>query len=102
METLTKLTHIAFDKTGTLTKGTFTVKSVESRDITEDELVAMAATVEKHSNHPIARAIVAFAQKLPLDEYEATELKEIAGQGLQAVVEGKRILVGAVDRKSVV
>lgn len=94
LETLTKLTHIAFDKTGTLTKGTFTVKSVESRDITEDELVAMAATVEKHSNHPIARAIVAFAQNLPLDEYEATELKEIAGQGLQAVVEGKRILVG--------
>ena len=54
----------------------------------------MAATVEKHSNHPIARAIVAFAQNLPLDEYEVTELKEIAGQGLQAVVEGKRILVG--------
>lgn len=94
LETLTKLTHIAFDKTGTLTKGTFSVKNVESRDITEDELVAMAATVEKHSNHPIARAIVAFAQNLPLDEYEATELKEIAGQGLQAVVENKRILVG--------
>ena len=94
LETLTKLTHIAFDKTGTLTKGTFSVKNVESRDITEDELVAMAATVEKHSNHPIARAIVAFAQNLPLDEYEVTELKEIAGQGLQAVVEGKRILVG--------
>ena len=56
--------------------------------------MAMAATVEKHSNHPIARAIVAFAQNLPLYEYEATELKEIAGQGLQAVVEGKRILVG--------
>lgn len=95
LESLTNITHIAFDKTGTLTKGTFKVKQVEALGMTSDELVGLVATIEQHSNHPIARTIVKFAK----DNDTATtsipsNLREIAGQGLIANIDGHRVLVG--------
>ncbi len=95
METLTNLTHIAFDKTGTLTKGTFTVKHIESLTLSDDEFIALVAEIEKHSNHPIAKAIVDFARTKEITFKGSMEqLKEIAGQGLQAYINGKKVLVG--------
>lgn len=95
LETLTNITHIAFDKTGTLTKGTFSVKFIESLTLPDDEFIALVAEMEKHSNHPIAKAIVDFAKTKEIAFKGNLEgIKEIAGHGLEAYVNDNRVLVG--------
>ncbi|MGC9445090.1 MAG: copper-translocating P-type ATPase [Candidatus Methanospirareceae archaeon] len=82
---------VVFDKTGTLTKGRFGVTAIvpfhESLD--EDELLKIAASVEKNSEHPLARGIVEKAE----DTYSVEDFKAIPGKGAEGVVEGKRTLV---------
>lgn len=95
LENLTRITHIAFDKTGTLTKGTFKVQQVEVFELTPDELVSLTAAIEQHSNHPIARAIVEFARSNnQAITPTISNLQEIAGQGLIADSDGRKVLVG--------
>ena len=82
---------IIFDKTGTLTKGEFGVTDVVALNgqVSPEELVRLAAAVESHSEHPIARGIVRFAKDAP----EVTEFRAIPGKGAQGVVEGQEVLV---------
>jgi Cd2+/Zn2+-exporting ATPase len=108
LELMTKITHIAFDKTGTLTKGIFAVKKVESAFLPENEFVKIVAAVEKHSNHPIAKAIVEYANTCHsrkggnLPQFEAIagqarndiQTQEISGHGISAIIDNKKILVG--------
>ncbi|MSN96268.1 cadmium-translocating P-type ATPase [Campylobacter sp. FMV-PI01] len=94
LEVLARVKVFAFDKTGTLTKGEFKVdKIVNESFITKDELLKYAAHTQIYSSHPIAKSIIkAFNQNL--DENLITNLEEIPGQGIKAMVGGKEILIG--------
>src|SRR5699024_7174683 len=92
LEALNKVDTVAFDKTGTLTRGKFAVVKVAPvSGITKDQLLQMAASVEKNSTHPIASSIQsAYTGKiLPIEN--ATES---AGHGLTAEVDDQRVIVG--------
>ncbi len=84
------LQAIVFDKTGTLTKGEFGVTDVIllSEDIDEKELLRYAASVESHSEHPIAKAIAKTS-----DRKEVTEFRAIPGKGAEGMVKGRHIMV---------
>lgn len=86
LDTLSKVKVAAFDKTGTLTEGKFTVSKVNG----EERVLPLAAALEKSSSHPLSQA---FAN---VDAgFKAENVNEIEGRGLEAVVDGKRILVGS-------
>lgn len=95
LETLGKLQAIAFDKTGTLTYGKPQITDiVVTGDLTENEVVSLAAGCEMRSGHPLAAAFVSEARKRSLDIPEPTELNSISGKGLSAIVDKKRVLIG--------
>ena len=90
---LSTLDTVAFDKTGTLTEGVFEVLAVHSQTIGEKDLLHLASHVEMHSTHPIAAALRA-AYPSEDDGCVITDVKEIAGQGICAHVNGKSVAVG--------
>ena len=89
-----KVTAVTFDKTGTLTSGAPSVSEVVPFDVTESELVSLAAALEANSTHPLARAVVAFADGRGIDAAEATDVEEIAANGICATVAGERCRIG--------
>lgn len=93
IDSLSKLDIVAFDKTGTLTKGVFEVCDIHPDDIAPDELLHLAAHVERYSSHPIAVSLKqAFANEN--DGCTVENVEEIAGQGVSAVVNGRSVCVG--------
>ena len=96
LEELSKVTTIVFDKTGTLTVGRPTVNKVEVIDTTYDEnqLMQIAATTDRRSNHPLANAILNYADKLKLTYGEPQNFEVFKGRGVKAVVEKKSVLLG--------
>ena len=84
-----KIDTVLFDKTGTLTEGKFSVTNARS-----DEALSLAASVDVHSEHPIALAIVEEAKRRALPYMVATNFRRIPGIGAEAVVEGKNVFVG--------
>ena len=96
VENLAGATQFAFDKTGTLTKGALVVARIASFDSQrEDGLLRLAASVAHFSTHPLARAIVAEAGKRDMPMNEATDFLNVPGLGMEASVNGNRILVGS-------
>ena len=93
IDTLSTLDTVAFDKTGTLTEGVFEVLAVHPQTIGEKDLLHLASHVEMHSTHPIAAALHA-AYPSEDDGCVITDIKEIAGQGICANVNGKSVSVG--------
>lgn len=93
IDMLSALDTVAFDKTGTLTEGVFEVLAVHSQTIGEKDLLHLASHVEMHSTHPIAAALRA-AYPSEDDDCVITDIKEIAGQGICANVNGKSVAVG--------
>ena len=93
LEALAQAGIVVFDKTGTLTKGSFEVTAVHPQQVSEQELLELAALAERFSDHPISRSIQAACQPAP-DPNRVTDAKEIAGHGVQAVVDGKTVLAG--------
>lgn len=95
LDAVTKINTVVFDKTGTLTKGIFEVQDCQCvSGISEKELVKMIASVERNSTHPIAKAIVDYAQQRNIELVAVAETKEFAGLGVEATVNGTRVLVG--------
>lgn len=93
IEAISKVNTIAFDKTGTLTKGELTVSNVTLLGkLSEDEVLAIAASAEEYSSHPSALAIKKAAENLP--KIMLTEHKEIPGKGVSAKYDNKSILCG--------
>ena len=82
----------AFDKTGTITEGKPEVDDIITYGISEDELIAVAASVEQNSNHPIAKAIVRKAEGLEL--LNTVDFENVTGKGIKAVIDGKTVLAG--------
>ncbi|MCA0993530.1 heavy metal translocating P-type ATPase [Pseudalkalibacillus hwajinpoensis] len=97
LEQLGKIDTLAFDKTGTLTKGFPYVETYESYN--DEKFLSVAAAVEKHSSHPLAKAIMKKVADFPYRELEATNVETVSGQGIIAEVNGKRHWVG--NEKSV-
>ncbi|MEC4177027.1 heavy metal translocating P-type ATPase [Adlercreutzia sp. R21] len=94
LEALGSTEVVVFDKTGTLTDGTFAVTEIApAAGFTEGELIATAALAESFSTHPIA-ASVREAYGSPLDAARVSDVEEISGQGVAALVDGKSVLVG--------
>lgn len=93
IDMLSTLDTVAFDKTGTLTEGVFEVLAVHPQAIGEKDLLHLASHVEMHSTHPIAAALRA-AYPSEDDDCVITDIKEIAGQGIFANVNGKSVAVG--------
>ena len=93
LEALATVDTVAFDKTGTLTQGVFAVDAIHPREIPEDELLDIAAVAESHSSHPVAESIVA-AHKGHIDKSRVSQVEELAGRGLRAVVDGQTFYVG--------
>ena len=91
LDAMTRVDTVVFDKTGTLTCGEFAVVRVDGAR--PDELLAAVAAIERGSNHPIARAVVAAAKG---GCTVADDIKEVPGYGLTAIVEGRRWAVGTL------
>jgi Cd2+/Zn2+-exporting ATPase len=94
LDVMTKINTVVMDKTGTLTKGVFKVQQVVSHEIDEKELVRLTTAIEKNSTHPIAKAVVEYADNNV--NGKADNIEEIAGHGLKGSVDGKTILAGNV------
>jgi Cd2+/Zn2+-exporting ATPase len=95
LEMLSKIDTVVFDKTGTITKGSFTVKAIHPTDISEAELLDIAATAESYSSHPVAESIVA-AHSKPIDKSRLGRVSELAGMGIEAEVDGDLVYVGNI------
>ncbi len=93
LEAIAQTEIVVFDKTGTLTQGNFEVQKIEAVDIEKEELLELAAYAENHSNHPISLS-VKNAYKNKIDMQKITQTEEIAGLGVKAVIDGKKVLVG--------
>ncbi len=96
VENLAGASQFAFDKTGTLTKGALVVARIASFDSQhENGILQLAASVAHFSTHPLARAIVAEAEKRDLPVSPATDFLNVPGLGMEASINGSRILVGS-------
>lgn len=93
MDALAKTRTVVFDKTGTLTHGVFKVNAVHPEQLSETELLHLAAHVERYSTHPVAAALRE-AYPYEKDDCKIEQTSEIAGQGIRATVNGKTVCVG--------
>ncbi len=93
IEEISKIKRIAFDKTGTLTKGNFIVNKVVGINDTKDNIIYYAAYAEYFSNHPLAISIKKYYDK-EIDKNKITNIKEIAGMGVELNMNGNTYLVG--------
>lgn len=93
VEALAKIGTVVFDKTGTLTQGVFAVSAVHPNDIAPEQLLHLAAHVERFSTHPIALSLrQAYGHET--DDCQVSDVTEIAGQGVTAKVNGLQVSVG--------
>jgi Cu+-exporting ATPase len=99
LERMEKIDTLVVDKTGTLTEGrpTDTGMVINDSVTSEDELLRLAAAVERYSEHPLARAVVDAASDRGLSVPEADEFDAPAGRGVTGVVEGRRVVVGTAS-----
>lgn len=101
LERLAKVLVVAFDKTGTLTHGQPEVTSVESfTDLSENELLSLAATVEQRSEHPLGRAVIRYARGRDVNADEVEEFTLIPGRGLRVKAGGREIIGGSLQLMS--
>jgi Cd2+/Zn2+-exporting ATPase len=95
LERASRVRCIAFDKTGTLTRGTpHVVDVVELNGVGAASIVALAASVEQRSTHPIARAILSHAVSAQIAAVPAAEVASVSGRGAEGLVAGHRIVIG--------
>ncbi len=94
IDQLAKIKTVVFDKTGTLTEGVFAVTAVHPDQYDERHLLHLAAHVEHYSTHPIAQALRDAYPEADHDGCSLTDVEEVAGQGIKAMVNGKKVCVG--------
>lgn len=98
VELLREIDHIVLDKTGTITKGHPSVTNlVAFEEFSDEEVLRLAAAVEKGSEHPIGEAIVRHADEKELKLPQASAFEAVTGQGVRAKIEGQKVLVGTPD-----
>ncbi|MER3392916.1 MAG: heavy metal translocating P-type ATPase [Microcella pacifica] len=94
LETAARIDTVIMDKTGTLTKGEPEVTDVIEVGIPRLELLALVAAVERESEHPLAAAVVSYAEGQGAEKLDASEFRNVPGHGAGATVSGRRVLVG--------
>lgn len=94
VQTLKDIQAIAFDKTGTLTYGTPSVTNIEARK-DESTLIDTAASLEKGSEHPLAKAILDYAKEQSIKPKSVENFEAISGQGVKGIKDGKTLLIGS-------
>lgn len=93
LETLSKTKIVVFDKTGTMTKGNFEVTEIAPVGVKNNELLKLAAYAESYSSHPISKSIKS-AYGEEIDNAKISDVNEISGNGVLAVVDGKKVAAG--------
>lgn len=93
LEALAHVETVVFDKTGTLTRGVFHVTAVHPRNTTSEQLLEMAALTENYSDHPIARSLREACER-ELDAERISNVEELSGRGIRAIIDGKTVCVG--------
>lgn len=93
LETLSKTKIVVFDKTGTMTKGNFEVTEIAPDGVENNELLRLAAYAESYSSHPISKSIKS-AYGEEIDNAKISDVNEISGNGVLAVVDGKKVAAG--------
>jgi Cu+-exporting ATPase len=100
LETLEKVDTIVFDKTGTLTEGKPKVVAISAAEISptisENDLLRLAASLERASEHPLGAAMVVKANELKLNLSEPANFQSVPGQGIRGTVDGKTVAVGNI------
>lgn len=96
LDAITRVNTIAFDKTGTLTTGRFEVIGMKNKGISGSELLGILLSVEQKSTHPVAQAVVRYATKQKAAAVAVSAMHELAGHGVEAVVNGRDVLVGNI------
>ena len=95
LDAISRINTVVFDKTGTLTRGEFEVQACIPRPGTDEaRLIRLAASAEQDSTHPLAAGLMRYAEKRQVELRQATEVEEIAGCGVKAVIDGQTILAG--------
>jgi Cu+-exporting ATPase len=97
IELLRKVDTLVVDKTGTLTIGKPAVVSIVAQDIAENELLRLAASVERASEHPLAAAVLAAAEQRGIAVPPVHEFTSITGKGVRAIVESREVAIGNFD-----
>lgn len=93
LEALSKVKYVVFDKTGTMTQGVFKVSRINAIDVEEANLIEYAALAECYSSHPISKSLQsAYAKEI--DQSRVSEVEEISGHGVLAIVDGKKVAAG--------
>ena len=92
LDEMTKVNTVVMDKTGTVTKGVFKIKEIKSIDWGETDFMKYLMAMEEQSTHPIAKAIMEYKDKG--EDFQASNVSEVAGKGLKGTVNGKAVLVG--------
>lgn len=94
LEVAHSVTMVAFDKTGTLTEGHPVLNGFETLSEDKNEVLSLVATLQKGSEHPLAKAVVRKAEELKLDLKTAHSIKAVPGRGIEGVVENQKIFIG--------
>ncbi len=97
LEVEQKISTIIFDKTGTLTEGNPIVKNIFNYDYDVNELLKLVASLEKNSEHPIAKAIVKYAQEKNIEMLQPDYFKNLSGFGIVGSVENKNLVIGNLN-----
>ncbi|WMN88601.1 heavy metal translocating P-type ATPase metal-binding domain-containing protein [Vibrio parahaemolyticus] len=93
-ETLCKVNHLVVDKTGTLTKGDIEISRTSVfGEVSESESLALAAALEAHANHPIARSFAQYAK----EDVIVSEVKNVIGSGIEGLWNGKEVKIGSAE-----
>ena len=93
LEMMAHIKTVVFDKTGTLTRGNFSVTAIYSQMMSEHELIELAALAESFSDHPLS-ASIRDAYHLPLDKTRVTGYENIAGEGVLAIIDNRKVYAG--------
>lgn len=96
LETTHQINTIVFDKTGTITEGKPVVTDILTNGISEDEILALAASAEKGSEHPLGEAIVRGAEEKNLEFKQIEEFNAVPGHGIEVKIDGKTVLIGNI------
>jgi Cu2+-exporting ATPase len=94
IESSARVSTVVMDKTGTLTKGEPEVVDVVTRDLAAADLLALVAAVERESEHPLAEAVVRYADEQAVGRRTVTGFENVPGQGAVGMVDGRRVAVG--------
>ncbi|MFZ6040817.1 heavy metal translocating P-type ATPase [Vibrio natriegens] len=97
LQLASKVDTVVFDKTGTLTQGKPSVQQVFTHATSQDELLAMAYSAERQSEHPLAKAVCDFAKQQDAREVTLDKFENVRGRGILATYQGKPLLIGSLQ-----